>query len=108
MSPPKPGQEVMAKWGHVDLNKPVYQLWTTDFKHIRPQGVENRASRPLSRTQATRRLVSSLMGDRKRILAVVCFSFCSINISDFLGGTEPQEALGEYQLFLTSHRRHVG
>ncbi|PYH77867.1 hypothetical protein BO82DRAFT_170344 [Aspergillus uvarum CBS 121591] len=28
-------------------------------QHIRPQGVENRASRPLSRTQATRRPVSS-------------------------------------------------
>ena len=73
----------MAKWGHVDLNKPVYQLWTTDFKHIRPQGVENRASRPLSRTQATRRLVSSLMGDRKRILAVVCF--CFFLLIDFFG-----------------------
>ncbi|PYH48356.1 HET domain-containing protein [Aspergillus saccharolyticus JOP 1030-1] len=39
--------------------------------HIRPQGVENRASRPLSRTQATRREVSSWVGDHQRIPSVL-------------------------------------
>ena len=43
------------------------------FFHIRPQVEENRASRPISRTQAPNRLVSIAVGDHARILAVVCF-----------------------------------
>ena len=41
--------------------------------HIRPQVGENRASRPISRTQAPNRSVSIAVGDHARILAVVCF-----------------------------------
>ncbi|RAH43927.1 hypothetical protein BO95DRAFT_192366 [Aspergillus brunneoviolaceus CBS 621.78] len=63
------------------MDKPQGQFDITVYKndthaysyHIRPQGVENRASRPLSRTQATRREVSSWVGDHQRIPSVVCF-----------------------------------
>ncbi|OJJ75278.1 hypothetical protein ASPBRDRAFT_482066 [Aspergillus brasiliensis CBS 101740] len=50
----------------------AYNLASLVEKYIRPQGVENRASRPLSRTQATRREVSSWVGDHQRIPSVVC------------------------------------
>ena len=46
--------------------------------HIRPQVGENRASRPISRTQAPNRLVSIAVGDHARILAVVCFFFLQV------------------------------
>ncbi|EHA23286.1 hypothetical protein ASPNIDRAFT_37299 [Aspergillus niger ATCC 1015] len=50
----------------------LYNLLHERNKYIRPQGVENRASRPLSRTQATRRDVSSWVGDHQRIPSVLC------------------------------------
>ena len=43
------------------------------FFHIRPQAGEYRASRPISCTQALDWPVSIAVGDRARILAVVCF-----------------------------------
>ncbi|PYI25025.1 hypothetical protein BP00DRAFT_124564, partial [Aspergillus indologenus CBS 114.80] len=56
-----------------NLLNATYRLFQVRVQHIRPQGVENRASRPLSRTQATRREVSSWVGDHQRIPSVVCF-----------------------------------
>lgn len=53
----------------------LYSPFLRGKKYIRPQGEENRASRPLSRTQASRRLVSSMVGDHMRIPAVVCFFY---------------------------------
>ena len=62
----------------------LYEPMVTKIEYIRPQGVENRASRPLSCTQATRREVSSWVGDYQRIPSVVCifpFLFGSIRVS---------------------------
>ena len=44
--------------------------------HIRPQIMENRASRPLCRTQTINRISSSAVGDHVRIRSAVCFAFC--------------------------------
>jgi hypothetical protein len=48
-------------------------LLPADSLHNRPQDMDNRASRPLSHTEAMCRPVSSWVGDYQRITAVDCF-----------------------------------
>ncbi|PTU22119.1 hypothetical protein P175DRAFT_0523277 [Aspergillus ochraceoroseus IBT 24754] len=52
-----------------EIRYPVYMTLVT------VKEVENRASRPLSRTQATCRSVSSMVGDHMRILTVLMLAF---------------------------------
>jgi hypothetical protein len=54
-------------------NNVEYILSSHDHLRNRPQDTENRASRPLSRTQAVCRYVSSWVGDHQRIRNVDCF-----------------------------------
>jgi hypothetical protein len=71
----------VATWpvlsGAIHSTRPLNSsVCKNDFKniycHIRPQTVENWASRPLCHTQATDRQISSWVGDDQRIPAVVC------------------------------------